>query len=150
MKFTGKTIIQQKREIVCALFADSKNLKHHHEGFISKELLEGEEGKDGAISRLMYKFGKGEMELIETITANQLPESFTAFYHHKHMDNTMKCTFKELSDKQTAYEIEIEYTRMAWIMPRLIAILFPSMYRKQGIRWMENFKAFAEKQTTSI
>lgn len=150
MKFTGKTIINQKREIVCALFADPKHLKHYQEGFISKELLEGEQGQDGAISRMLFKMGKGEMELIETITANRLPEQFLAHYHHKHMDNTMKCTFKDLGNSQTAYEIEVEYTRMAWIMPRLMAILFPSMYKKQGIRWMNNFKAFAENQTTSI
>jgi len=27
-----------------------------------------------------------------------------------------------------------------------MAILFPSMYRKQGEKWMKQFKEFAEKQ----
>jgi hypothetical protein len=39
---------------------------------------------------MYYKQGKRELELTETITANRLPDSFEASYHHIHMDNTMK------------------------------------------------------------
>ena len=95
---------------------------------------------------MYYKFGKGEMELTETITSNRLPNSFESSYHHKHMDNTMKCNFIALSDNETRYEYEYEYTRINWVMPKLIAILFPGMYRKQGEKWLNNFKVFAEKQ----
>lgn len=86
------------------------------------------------------------MELTETITSNRLPNSFESSYHHKHMDNTMKCNFIALSDNETRYEYEYEYTRINWVMPKLIAILFPGMYRKQGEKWLNNFKVFAEKQ----
>ena len=86
------------------------------------------------------------MVLTETITSNQLPDSFEATYHHKHMDNTMKCTFKALGDNKTRFEYEYEYTRINWIMPKLLAILFPGMYRKQGEKWMQQFKESVEKQ----
>jgi len=109
-------------------------------------LISGEEGKDGAISKMYYKNGKHEMELTETIIANKLPNTFEAFYHHKHMDNTMKCTFTVLNTNLTRYETEVEYTRINWVLPRLIAILFPSMYKKPAKKWMNNFKEFAEKQ----
>ncbi|NAS31706.1 hypothetical protein GTQ40_12035 [Flavobacteriaceae bacterium R38] len=146
MKFKGSIDINQPREIVTALFVDSKNLKEYQEGFDRKELISGNEGEDGAISRMYYKNGKHEMELTETITANRLPNTFEAFYHHKHMDNTMKCTFTALDDNLTRYETEVEYTRINWFMPRLIAILFPSIYKKPAKRWMDNFKNFVEKQ----
>ena len=146
MKFKGSVDIDQPQEKVTALFADPKYLKEYQEGFVKKELLSGIVGEKGAISKMYYNDGKHEMELTETITANNLPDSFEASYHHKHMDNTMKCTFIPLDENRTKYEYEFEYTRINWIMPKLIAILFPSVYRKQGEKWMNNFKVFAEKQ----
>jgi hypothetical protein len=145
MKFKGSIDIDQPRHKVVELFSDPKNLKEYQDGFVKKELKSGNEGKDGAVSKMCYKYGKRDMELTETITENRLPDSFKARYHHKHMDNTMKCDFVALSENQTRYEYEFEYTRINWIMPKLMAILFPSMYRKQGEKWMKQFKEFAEK-----
>ena len=95
---------------------------------------------------MYYQMRKNEMELTETIVSNELPESFYAEYHHKHMDNTMRCTFTALDDNHTQYDTEVEYTRINWIMTKLMAILFPGMYRKMGQKWMDNFKAFVEGQ----
>jgi len=100
--------------------------------------------KEGTISKMYYKHGKQEMELTETIISNKLPDTFEAFYHHKHMDNTMKCTFTALDDSTTRYETEVVYTRINWFLPKIIALLFPSMYRKPAEKWMHNFKDFAE------
>ncbi len=147
MKFTGSIEINKPLELVAKLFADPNHLGEYQEGFEKKELVSGNAGEEGAVSKMYYKQGKHEMELTETILSNHLPNSFEAFYHHKHMDNTMKCTFTDLGGK-TRYETEVEYTRINWVMPRLIAILFPSMYRKPARRWMHNFKLFVEKQTT--
>ncbi len=146
MKYKGVIDINCPLHKVAELFADPKNLKEYQEGFVEKKLVSGEEGKDGAVSKLYYKSEKYDMELTETITANRLPQTFEAFYHHKHMDNTMKCTFTALSENETRYVTEVEYTRINWIMPRLMAILFPGMYKKQGEKWMRNFKSFVERE----
>ncbi len=146
MRFEGSIDINKPRNEVTELFADPENLKEYQDGFKKKELVSGKRGQDGAVSRMYYRYGKRDMELTETITANRLPDSFESVYHHKHMDNTMKCTFVALNDNQTRYEYEFEYTRISWVLPRLIAILFPGMYRKQGEKWMKQFKEFAEKQ----
>ncbi len=145
MKYQGSIEINAPLQKVAELFANPKNLKEYQEGFVRKELISGTEGEKGAVSKLYYQHGKHKMELVETITSNQLPHSFEAHYHHKHMDNSMKCTFTALTDKVTQYQTDVKYTRINWIMPRLIAILFPSMYRKPGERWMRNFKVFVEK-----
>jgi hypothetical protein len=146
MKFKGSIDIDQPRNKVVELFADPKNLKEYQDGFQKKELVSGNEGEDGAVSKMHYKYGKRDMELTETITENRLPDSFKASYQHKHMDNTMKCNFVALNDNQTRYEYEFEYTRINWLMPKLMAILFPGVYRKQGEKWMRQFKEFAERQ----
>ena len=146
MKFTGSIEINKPRELVTQLFGDAKNLKEYQDGFVKKELIKGEEGKAGAVSTMYYKYGNRDMVLTETIDSNQLPDAFEANYHHKHMDNTMKCKFTVLDVNKTLYEYEFEYTRVSWVMPKLMAILFPNMYRKQGEKWMRQFKDFVEKQ----
>lgn len=146
MKIIGSKEIEKPRNEVVKYFIDPNYLGEYQDGFIKKELISGEPDKNGAVSKMYYKYGKRDMELTETIVANRLPDSFESFYHHKHMDNTMKCKFIELDHQRTRYEYEFEYTRMNWVMPKLIAILFPGMYRKQGEKWMRQFKEFVEKQ----
>ena len=145
-KFSGSVEINASVEKVTAYFINPAYLGEYQDGFVRKELLEGEAGANGAVSKMYYQYNGRDMVLTETITANHLPHSFEAFYHHKHMDNTMKCTFTPLDRNRTRYNYEFEYTRMNWIMPRLIAILFPSVYRKQGEKWMQQFKEFVERQ----
>jgi hypothetical protein len=144
MKFTGSIDIHKPLAEVTGLFADPNNLHHWQDGFVNKILLSGEAGVEGAVSKMYYSMGKRKMELTETVIDNQLPHSFKAHYHHVHMDNTMKCTFTAIDESTTRYETEVEYTRINWVIPKLMAILFPGMYRKQGEKWMKNFKTFVE------
>lgn len=146
MKFSGFVDINQPREKVVKLFAEPKYLGEYQDGFQKKILVSGKAGENGAVSKMYYKYGKRELELTETITANKLPDSFAAHYHHIHMDNTMLCRFENLGENRTRYHYEFEYTRINWFMPRLMAILFPGIYRKQGEKWMRQFKEFAEQQ----
>lgn len=146
MKIKGAIEINQSMNKVAELFADPSNLKEYQDGFIRKQPVSGVENEVGSVSKMYYRHGKNEMELTETITKNELPHSFEASYHHIHMDNTMKCNFVALDENRTRYEYEYEYTRINWIMPKLMAILFPSMYRKPAEKWLRQFKEFAEKQ----
>ncbi|AXT19306.1 SRPBCC family protein [Flavobacteriaceae bacterium AU392] len=146
MKYKGSVIIHKPREVVTTLFIDPNNNKEYQDGFVKKELISGNLGHNGAKSKMYYSDGKRDMVLTETIIKNDLPGSFEAFYHHKHMDNTMKCTFIEINSQKTEYKYEYEYTRINWFLPKLLAILFPSIYRKQGDKWMQQFKEFVEKQ----
>ena len=146
MKFTGSIEIAKPRSEVVKYFADPQYLGNFQDGFVRKEHVQGEAGQDGAVSKMFYKYGSRDMELIETITANRLPDSFEASYHHKHMDNIMKCRFVSIGEDKTRYEYEFEYTRISWVLPRLMAILFPGMYRRQGEKWMRQFKEFVESK----
>ena len=146
MKFVCSVTIQKPRDLVVKYFADPMYLAEYQEGFIKKELLSGIEGQTGAISKMYYKMGKGEMELTETITHNNLPETFAAQYHHKSTDNTMLCKFIAIDTQSTQCNWEIKYTAMRGFMINLMKILFPGVFKKQVEKWLNNFKAFVEKQ----
>lgn len=146
MKFRGSIDIDKPQSKVADLFADPNNLKEYQDGFVKKELISGKMGEDGAVSKLYYKYGKKDMELTETIITNRLPDSFESEYQHKHMDNTMKCHFVPLGKNKSRYEYEFEYTRISGLMPRIMATLFPGMFKRQGEKWMRQFKDFAEKE----
>ena len=148
MKFSASVDIDLPRDKVAALFADPKHLKDYHPGFIRKELVSGTPGEKGTVSIMYYQFRKHEMELKETVLSNDLPNSFNGLYEHKHMDNTMQSTFVALNDHQTRYTADIHYTRIAWVMPRLMTIVFPNMFKKQTQKWLYSFKEFAERSTS--
>ncbi|MEI8004895.1 MAG: SRPBCC family protein [Bacteroidota bacterium] len=145
MKFKGSIEIDRPQARVAELFADPGNLKEFQDGFIKKVLVSKQAGEEGAVSKMYYKFGKRDMELTETVIENRLPDSFLASYHHKHMDNTMKSTFVALGENKTRYDYEVEYTRVSWVIPKLMITLFSAMFKKQSDKWMNQFKAFAEK-----
>lgn len=146
MKIRGSIIVEKPREEVVSCFRNPNFLGEYQDGFVKKELIEGVEGEKGAISKMYYKMGNHDLILTETIIENKLPESFEAFYSHQHMDNTMVCTFVEISPGKTSYEYTYEYTRINWIMPKLMSILFPGMYKKPAEKWLRQFKEFVEKQ----
>jgi len=61
------------------------------------------------------------------------------------MDNTMVCRFIPDEDGGTQFEYTYEYTRINWFMPKLMTILFPQAFKKQGDKWMRQFKIFVEE-----
>ena len=78
MKVQGSIDVDKSRDEVVKYFADPSYLGEFQDGFEKKELIEGTQGQAGAVSKMYYKYGKQEMELTETITLNQLPDSFEA------------------------------------------------------------------------
>lgn len=140
MKFTASVNINQTKDKVAHYFITPEYQHHFQDGFISKTLLNGTEGKKGAKSKIVYK----RLELTETIIENNLPDSFLALYEHKHTTNTMKVTFTKLDDKTTQYDSEIHYTQFNGFLINIIVKLFPSMFKKQVLKWMQQFKRFSE------
>ena len=140
MKFTCSVEINQPKAYVAEIFSDSSLLKHFQNGLKAKEHISGVPEEAGAKSKMIYE----KLELIETIISNDLPDEFMALYEHKHMTNTMKVNFESLSENVTCYTSEIEYTKFNGLMIKFIAKLFPSMFKKQALKWMNQFKVYVE------
>ena len=146
MKFTCSVIVEKPKQVVADYFANPNYLKEYQEGFQKKELISGETGQEGAISNIWYGEGKRQMELRETILKNDLPHEFVGEYHHQHMDNTMRSTFTEIDPKKTRYDAEIHYTAFRGFVVKTMVFLFPSVFKKQVQKWLDNFKVFVESQ----
>ena len=142
MKFVCSININKPINEVVNLFEDPEALKQSQEGFIRMEHLSGNEGEGGAKSKLVYK----KFDLIETIIHNTLPKEFFAKYEHKSMINTMRSNFNILGESETRLTTEVEYTEFKGFFIKLIAKLFPSMFKKQVDKWLIKFKAYCENK----
>ena len=146
VKFTASIEIKQPLEKTIALWQNPENYKHWQEGFISKELLSGTAGEVGAVSLIKLDFNKDIMELTETIQVSDLPNEFKVLIEHKHMSNTMNSKFTAINDSTTLWTAEIDYFKVNFWPAKIMMRLFPNMFRKQGQKWSDNFKKFAEGQ----
>ena len=140
MKFTSVININKPIKEVTEAFLDPECMRQSHEGFIGKELISGNPNEVGAKYKLIYK----KFEMTETITINDLPHSFSGLYEHSHMTNTMNSTFEAISDKETKFSSEIEYIKFNGFAIKVMAKLFPGMFKKQVNKWLKRFKVYVE------
>lgn len=146
MKFTCTVHINKPQQEVADLFANSTHLKEYQEGFQKKEIISGKEWEVETVSMLYYQQRERKMELKETVISNDLPNEFLAEYFHTHTENTMKSIFTSLSESETRYDAEIHYTKFKGFVVKVMVFLFPSFFKKQVQKWLNNFKLFVEKQ----
>ena len=142
MKFQLEIDINLPREQVIALFDNVENLKHWQPDLVSFEHLSGTPGQVGARSRLRYKMGKRDVELIETITVRQLPDIFAGTYKTEGVWNLIENRFVAVNARQTRWLTDNEF-RCHGIV-KILSWLMPSMFKKQSFKFMQQFKAFAE------
>ncbi|MEE9430931.1 MAG: SRPBCC family protein [Melioribacteraceae bacterium] len=145
MKYTCIVNIDLTIDKVVTLWESENNFKEWQDGFESIEHLKGTPNSRGAKSKIIFG-GKRRIELLETIISNDLPKEKTAIYEHKHMVNTQTTRFKEIDKNKTQYISEVEYTKFNGIMIKLMAKLFPSKFKEQSQKWMNQFKEFAESK----
>lgn len=142
MKFTCTIDINADLNTIQAAFFNTEDMKHYQDGFQSKTLISGIEGKKGAKSRLVFD----KLELIETIITNNLPEEFLALYEHKHTVNTMQVNLTSLPDRTIRYTSIVEYTEFKGFIVKILAKFFPSMFKKQIDKWLIQFKKHVESK----
>lgn len=144
MKYTTETIIELPREEFIKKLDNTDNLKHWQRGLVSAEHISGTPGDVGAKMNFSYKFGKREMELIETITKNSFPDEFHATYDAKGMHNIQKNYFEETPEGHTKWVSESEFIASSTML-KIMMFLMPGAFKKQSKKYMEDFKNFAEK-----
>jgi len=141
--YTVAVEIDLPRERVIELFDDAENLPKWQTGLQSFEHLSGEPGQPGARSKLVFQHGKHRIELIETITRRDLPDTFDGTYEWSGGSNTLQNRFIELGPDRTRWESTCSY-RLRGMM-RLMGLLAPGSFRKQNMAFLQNFKAFCEE-----
>ena len=144
MKYTVEAEIDLPINRVIELFDSPDNMKKWMQGLQSFELLSGTPGQPGAKSRLRFKMGKREIEMIETVTVRNLPHEFSGTYEVKSVFNIVRNNFIPLSENRTKYVSEQEF-QLKGIM-KLLGLLFPGAFKKQSLKYLADFKDFAEKE----
>lgn len=142
MKYTDEIEINQPINKVVELFDNEDNLFKWMNGLQSIEHLEGNPGEKGSTTKMLFKEGKREIEMIETILENKLPEEFTATYEAKGVYNLAKISFVSLTDSKTKYLTEQEFQLKGFM--KLIGWLMPGAFKKQTNKYLKMFKEFAE------
>jgi hypothetical protein len=142
IKYTNEVIIQAPRARVVELFEDPNNVPKWQPGFQSMEVISGEAGEVGSKTKLRYKMGKREIEMIETITEKNLPELFAGTYEAKGVWNEVKNHFEDLGNGSTRYWTENEF-KMSGMM-KLFALLMPGAFKKQSQKYLDLFRDFVE------
>ena len=144
MRYTVEIEINLPLERVIELFDDPDNLKHWQPGLVSFEPISGEPGQPGAKSKLIYKMGKREVEMVETITVRNLPDEFSGTYEAKGVFNVVKNFFSPIDSGKTRYVSQQEFQFKGFM--KLFAWLMPGAFKKESRKHLVLFKEFAESQ----
>ena len=142
MKFTVEIKINLARNKIIELFDSTENLKKWQPGLLSFEHQSGTPGEVGAKSRLQYKMGKREIEMVETITVKNLPDEFSGIYEAKGVWNEVKNYFYEVNKNTTKWVSENEFRCSGFI--KIIAFFMPGSFKKETMKYLEYFKEFSE------
>ncbi|MEJ1223851.1 SRPBCC family protein [Sediminicola sp. 1XM1-17] len=144
MKYNVSIDIDKPIDRVIELFDNPENLKEWMEGLQHFEHLSGTPGQVGARSKLIYKMGKKDVEMIETITVRKLPKEFSGTYEADGVFNIVKNKFEKISDTKTRYISEQEFEFKG--MMKFVAFLMPWAFKKQSMKYLKAFKQFVERQ----
>ncbi len=142
MKYKSEIEINIPINQVIALFDNAENLEKWMEGLQSFEHLSGTPGQPGAKSKLKFKMGKRELEMIETITVRNLPKEFSGTYEAKGVFNLVTNRFEELPGNRTKYISEQEFQFHGFM--KIIGFLMPGAFKKQSMKYLVDFKKFVE------
>ena len=145
MRYTVDIEIDLPRDRVVELFDSTDNLFKWQEGLQSFNHISGEPGQVGAKSKLVFQMGKRTIEMIETITERNLPDEFHGTYDAPGVYNVVQNRFIELGPDKTKLESENEFQFTGFM--RLIGFFMKSAFPKQSLKYLQDFKAFAEDGT---
>ncbi|MAP55227.1 SRPBCC family protein [Altibacter sp.] len=147
MKYSCEITINLPREEVIKKLDNPENMKHWQRGLVAYKTLNGSPGTEGATMELEYKMGKRDMVLIETILKNQFPKEFHATYDAKGVHNIQRNYFKKIDDNSTKWISESEFQFQGFAM-KLMGWVMPGAFKKQSMKYLTDFKNFAEHGTS--
>jgi len=143
MKYSVQTTINAPIDEVIKRFDNADMMKEWMPGLVKFEHLSGEPGQVGAKSKLTYQMGKRTVEMVETITERDLPRAFNGTYVANGVYNEVGNAFEAI-DENTTRHISDQYFQFKGGM-KIIGFLFPGAFKKQSQKYLEDFKAFVER-----
>jgi hypothetical protein len=146
MRYTESIEIDLPPERVGPLLMDPANFGKWQPTFLGHELIEGEACTPCAKTKLRYKWGKREMEVLETLVDVSLPHSYTGRYETKGVWNEVENRFEDLGGR-TRWVCISEF-RFSGFM-KIIGFLFKGSFPRQTRKDLQSFKDWADQQAGS-
>ncbi len=145
MKYTTEITIDLPRDRMMEIFDNPDNMEKWMDGLQEWEVISGEPGTPGAQMRMKFLQGKREIDMVETIVERNMPEEFHVIYEAQGVKNWANNYFTEVSPDKTRWKAEHEFKFGGFM--RIMSFFMPtSMFQKQTLKNMNDFKAFAESQ----
>jgi hypothetical protein len=141
MKQSFDIEINAPRSKVIALFDNPANLVKWQPDLIRFEPISGTPGQPNAKSRLVYRAGKGEFELIETVTLRNLPDEFSGTYESKMGTTQIRNRFID-NGATTRWIVDTDFAGSG--MMKALSLVMGGVMRSQTERLLQAFKGFAE------
>ncbi len=148
MRYITEIVVNLPREKFIEKLDNPENMKHWQSGLVDYEFLSEPANEEGSRMGLRYKMGKREFEMVETIIKKNLPSELHTIYDTKGVQNIQKNYFKE-EGTSTRWISESEFKFSGFGM-KLMGFLMPGAFKKQSLKYMKDFKAFAEDGTSVL
>ena len=143
MRYTVSNIINKPLDEVIEKFKDPEGAKEWMEGLQGYDHLSGTPGEVGAKTDFHFIHRNKEMTIQETILEQNFPNQVKFAYQSPMGYNEVEMEFESLSDNQVK-QINHSYFEFKGAM-KLFSFLFKGMMKKQSMKYLEGFKAYAEK-----
>jgi carbon monoxide dehydrogenase subunit G len=144
MKFYNEVEINQPIEKIISLLEDPSSFPKWYPGFTSMEPIDGPLGQEGSTALWKFKTAGIKVELIERITKRNLPHELHFTYTGKGLVNIQENYFTTTGVNGTKWILTSEYSFTG--ATKLFAWMMPGIFKKQTQKFLEQFKAFAEKE----
>ncbi|HCF62925.1 MAG TPA: SRPBCC family protein [Ferruginibacter sp.] len=144
MQYREQIVIEKPLQDVVRHFTNPDTYAEWMKGFIKMEPLSGEPGTPGAKTNFVFKMGNREMTMLETILENNLPHSFKVSFEARGVFNIVVSRFEAQSATSTLYINDQDFKFSGFM--KIIGWLMPGAFKKQSRKFLEDFKAFVEKQ----
>lgn len=145
MKYLCEMVVDVPLAKFIELFDNPDNMRHWQPELVSFTPLSGTPGHPGSTSKLVYKMGSRTVEMIETVTVRDLPQEFSGTYDAKGVHNIISNRFTSTGNDGTSTHWAMTSEFQCKGFMRLMTWLMPGAFKKQTLKFMQNFKNFAER-----
>ncbi len=143
MKYTLVLDIDVPRDMVVSQYINPGNWHRWQESLVSVESLGGIDREVGSKTKIVNKFGRKNIEVIETVEVNEIPELFTCTYEAPGAWNRVENRFKEMDSGNTRWEFDSEFKCQGFL--KIMSVVMPGMFRRASLKEMRAFKLFVEQ-----
>ena len=144
MKYESEIIIDLPRPKVLELFDNVDNAFIWMESLKEFNPISGEPGLEGSKSMMKFEIGKRKMEMVETIVKRNFPNEWHATCEMKGVYNLVENFFEQMGEDRTRWRSISEFNFKGFMA--LIAPFMKSTFKKQSMKYLKDFKAFAESE----